>query len=313
MMWVFAILIVLAMGGVAAVAGGPRAADGRRSTTTAPDVARARGRSAHRGDLRRVRFSLAFRGYRMSEVDALLDRLAAQLRRRTRPKRHGRTRARVATTRRRKAHCAPCRRRDRLRPDRARGRGRGPHPHAHARRSGAAGRVFVGQGLLDCTRASASPRWWCGWSSWSPRRTPRPGGAAIGIVGLGLWWVTTAGRADDPGALAAEPRKHATEARQDRGPTAPGSRCWPTSGCWSAWSSSPWPTSPRRSERVRGLVAAVALALLGLVVPAPSYAEPNPTSWRRASSASPSAAARSRPGTSGDADRAQAAVRRRWC
>jgi DivIVA domain-containing protein len=30
-------------------------------------------------DLRRVRFSTAFRGYRMSEVDALLDRLAAEL------------------------------------------------------------------------------------------------------------------------------------------------------------------------------------------------------------------------------------------
>jgi DivIVA domain-containing protein len=29
-------------------------------------------------DLRRVRFSLAFRGYRMSEVDALLDRLASE-------------------------------------------------------------------------------------------------------------------------------------------------------------------------------------------------------------------------------------------
>ena len=29
-------------------------------------------------DLRRVRFSTAFRGYRMSEVDALLDRLAAE-------------------------------------------------------------------------------------------------------------------------------------------------------------------------------------------------------------------------------------------
>jgi len=31
------------------------------------------------GDLRRVRFSTAVRGYRMSEVDALLDRLAAEL------------------------------------------------------------------------------------------------------------------------------------------------------------------------------------------------------------------------------------------
>ncbi|WP_425491458.1 DivIVA domain-containing protein [Nocardioides luti] len=29
-------------------------------------------------DLRRVRFSIALRGYRMSEVDALLDRLAAE-------------------------------------------------------------------------------------------------------------------------------------------------------------------------------------------------------------------------------------------
>ncbi len=30
-------------------------------------------------DLRRVRFSTALRGYRMSEVDALLDRLASEL------------------------------------------------------------------------------------------------------------------------------------------------------------------------------------------------------------------------------------------
>ena len=30
-------------------------------------------------DLRRVRFSLGFRGYRMSEVDALLERLAGQV------------------------------------------------------------------------------------------------------------------------------------------------------------------------------------------------------------------------------------------
>jgi DivIVA domain-containing protein len=30
-------------------------------------------------DLRRVRFSLAFRGYRMSEVDALLSRLAEEM------------------------------------------------------------------------------------------------------------------------------------------------------------------------------------------------------------------------------------------
>ena len=36
-------------------------------------------------DVRRVRFSLAFRGYRMSEVDTLLARLADQLDARRRP------------------------------------------------------------------------------------------------------------------------------------------------------------------------------------------------------------------------------------
>jgi DivIVA domain-containing protein len=30
-------------------------------------------------DLRRIRFPLAFRGYRMAEVDALIDRLAEEL------------------------------------------------------------------------------------------------------------------------------------------------------------------------------------------------------------------------------------------
>jgi DivIVA domain-containing protein len=36
-------------------------------------------------DLRRVRFSIALRGYRMSEVDALLDRLAAERERTSEP------------------------------------------------------------------------------------------------------------------------------------------------------------------------------------------------------------------------------------
>jgi DivIVA domain-containing protein len=77
MMWVFAILVVLAMGGVALVASGrtgalPEEYDDR------PDVLVPAGRLAG-DDVRRVRFSLAFRGYRMSEVDTLLSRLAAQL------------------------------------------------------------------------------------------------------------------------------------------------------------------------------------------------------------------------------------------
>ena len=33
------------------------------------------------GDLRRIRFTTAFRGYRMAEVDALLERMSEQLER----------------------------------------------------------------------------------------------------------------------------------------------------------------------------------------------------------------------------------------
>lgn len=77
MMWLFAILVVLAMGGVALVASGrtgalPEEYDDR------PDVRVPAGRLVG-ADLRRVRFSLAVRGYRMSEVDTLLARLADQL------------------------------------------------------------------------------------------------------------------------------------------------------------------------------------------------------------------------------------------
>ena len=77
MTWLFAILIVLAMGGVAVAASGrigtmPEAyADRPDSVVPAGEL---RG-----DDLRRVRFSLGVRGYRMSEVDTLLERLAAQL------------------------------------------------------------------------------------------------------------------------------------------------------------------------------------------------------------------------------------------
>ena len=78
MMWFFAILVVLALGGVALLAAGrgtPMAeVYDDRPDSTVP----AEGRLAA-DDLRRVRFSLAFRGYRMSEVDALLDRLAREL------------------------------------------------------------------------------------------------------------------------------------------------------------------------------------------------------------------------------------------
>ena len=77
-MWFFAILIVLALGGVALVAAG-RGAPLAEVYDDRPDAEVPADGSLAADDLRRVRFSLAFRGYRMSEVDALLDRLAAQL------------------------------------------------------------------------------------------------------------------------------------------------------------------------------------------------------------------------------------------
>jgi DivIVA domain-containing protein len=77
MMWFFAILIVLAMGGIAVLAAGKGTplADvyDDRPDVRVPAVGPLTG-----ADLRRVRFSLAFRGYRMSEVDALLERLATE-------------------------------------------------------------------------------------------------------------------------------------------------------------------------------------------------------------------------------------------
>lgn len=75
MMWLFAILSVLLLGGVAVVAAGmgtPLAEE----YDDRPDAAVPADRPIGPEDLRRVRFSVALRGYRMSEVDALLARLA---------------------------------------------------------------------------------------------------------------------------------------------------------------------------------------------------------------------------------------------
>lgn len=78
MMWFFAIVVVLVLGAVAVVAAGkgePLAIE----YDDRPDALVPSNRPLRGADLRRVRFSLAFRGYRMSEVDDLLDRLAAEL------------------------------------------------------------------------------------------------------------------------------------------------------------------------------------------------------------------------------------------
>ena len=78
MMWLFAILIVLAMGGVAMVASG-RGGSMAPAYDDRPDLALPDDRPLEARDLRTVRFPLALRGYRMSDVDVLLARLATEL------------------------------------------------------------------------------------------------------------------------------------------------------------------------------------------------------------------------------------------
>lgn len=77
MVWVFAVLAVLVLGAIAVVASG-RGGPMERAYDDRPDAVVPADGPLSGADLRRVRFSLAFRGYRMSEVDALLDRLAAE-------------------------------------------------------------------------------------------------------------------------------------------------------------------------------------------------------------------------------------------
>ena len=78
MTWLFAILIVLAMGGVAVVASG-RGGSMAPAHDDRPDLAMPDDRPLAARDLRSVRFPLAVRGYRMSDVDELLARLATEL------------------------------------------------------------------------------------------------------------------------------------------------------------------------------------------------------------------------------------------
>lgn len=78
MIWLFAIGLVLLMGAIAAVAAG-RGEPLATEYDDRPQALAPVGEPLAAQDLRKVRFSLAFRGYRMSEVDALLERLAGQL------------------------------------------------------------------------------------------------------------------------------------------------------------------------------------------------------------------------------------------
>ncbi|HEX6515798.1 MAG TPA: DivIVA domain-containing protein [Nocardioidaceae bacterium] len=89
MTWFFALLIVAALGAVAVVASG-RGGSMAETYDDRPDARVQADGPLTGSDLRRVRFSTALRGYRMSEVDSLLDRLADELDHPEDRPRHGR-------------------------------------------------------------------------------------------------------------------------------------------------------------------------------------------------------------------------------
>jgi DivIVA domain-containing protein len=76
--WVLWALPLLVIGGCAVLAAG-RGAGMAAVYDDRPDVLVPGDRMLAGDDVRRVGFTTAFRGYRMDEVDALLDRLAAEL------------------------------------------------------------------------------------------------------------------------------------------------------------------------------------------------------------------------------------------
>jgi len=76
--WFLALLVVVIIGATAVVALG-RGGSMAPSYSDRPDVLVPGDRDLTAQDLREVRFSLGFRGYRMDEVDALLRRLTVQL------------------------------------------------------------------------------------------------------------------------------------------------------------------------------------------------------------------------------------------
>lgn len=78
MTWFLAVLIVLAMGAVAVVAAGRGGSLGT-AYDDRPDVRLPADRPVTGDDLRSLRFDTVLRGYRASEVDALIERLATEL------------------------------------------------------------------------------------------------------------------------------------------------------------------------------------------------------------------------------------------
>ncbi len=78
MTWFLGVLVVLLIGAVVVVASG-QGAPLARVYDDRPDALVPADRPLTGEDLRNLRLTTAVRGYRASEVDALLDRLAAQL------------------------------------------------------------------------------------------------------------------------------------------------------------------------------------------------------------------------------------------
>lgn len=78
MIWLFAILAVLVIGGLVVLAV-VRGAQSQPAYDDRPEVRLPADRPLRSGDLASVRFTTAARGYRMAEVDALLARLRAEM------------------------------------------------------------------------------------------------------------------------------------------------------------------------------------------------------------------------------------------
>jgi DivIVA domain-containing protein len=78
MSWLVALLVVAVIGGIVVAAAG-RGGSMAEAYDDRPDSRVPADRRLTAQDLRRVRFGTVLRGYRMSEVDALLDRIAAEM------------------------------------------------------------------------------------------------------------------------------------------------------------------------------------------------------------------------------------------
>ena len=88
MIWFWVVVLVLVVGAVAVLAAG-RDDSMSEAYEDRPDHTIPAGRALTSSDLQNVRFSSALRGYRMDEVDTLIDRLAADLAAREADEREG--------------------------------------------------------------------------------------------------------------------------------------------------------------------------------------------------------------------------------